>query len=204
MTDYANIASEEAIAAAKQALEANGFAVTIVENAQAAKEAVVNALPKGAEVLTMTSQTLEKTGIAALVNESGDYDSVRGKLNAMYGDESKKGEQRKLGAAPDFAIGSVHAVTQDGHVLVASNTGSQLPAYTYGAGHVIWVVGAQKVVADLTEAQERLEKHVFPLENERSKVAYGGPSSINKVVTFYKEGTPGRIEIFLAKEALGF
>ena len=62
-------------------------------------------------------------------------------------------ERAKLGATPDLAIGSVHAVTEDGHVLIASNTGSQLPAYVYAAGKVIWVVGAQKIIKNIPYAK---------------------------------------------------
>jgi hypothetical protein len=204
MTDYKTIVSDETIETAKQALEANNFSVTVVADVAAAKAAVLAAIPKGAEVLTMTSETLRTTGIADAINESGDYDAVRPKLNALMADPAKKREQRKLGAAPDYAVGSVHAVTQDGHVLIASNTGSQLPAYTYGAEHVIWVVGAQKIVADLAQAEQRLTTHVLPLEDVRSRQAYGAPTAISKLLTYYREGIPGRVEIILVKEALGF
>ncbi len=202
---YDIIVNDEAIDTAAKALEANGVSVTVVQDGTEAKKAVLGKLPKGAEVMTATSVTLDATGIATAINESGDYDSVRNKLNSMYGDESKKSEQRKLGAAPDYIVGSVHAVTQDGLVLVASNTGSQLPAYAYGAGTVIWVVGAQKIVKDMAEAHDRLKTHVLPLENERAHKAYGVPgSNISKMFELHKEVQPGRIHMVIVKERLGF
>jgi L-lactate utilization protein LutC len=161
-------------------------------------------LPKGDEVLTVTSTSADQIGLGAAINDSGDYDSVRTKLNAMYGDEGKKQEQRKLGAAPNHVVGSVHAVTQDGRVLIASNTGSQLPAYLYGAGHVVWVVGAQKITTDMEDALKRLEEHVVPLEDKRSLGAYGAHTNVSKLVMYNKEVQPGRVDIIIAKEALGF
>jgi hypothetical protein len=203
MPNYDTVADEATIAKTKEALETNGFKVTIVENGEAAKAAALGLIPKGAEVMTMTSKTLQTIGLDAALNEPGEYDAVRVKLNALYGDSSKKREARKLGTAPDYAVGSIHAVTQDGHVLVASATGSQLPAYVYGAGEVIWVVGAQKIVANLGEASDRLRAHVFPLEDARSQEAYGMNSSINYELFYYKSPSD-RVTIILVKEALGF
>ncbi len=204
MDTYATVASDEVIEKTKKALEMNGFSISVVADGEAAKQYVLDTLPKGAEVFTATSQTTQDIGLMSAIDKSGDYDAIRPKLNALMGDESKARERRKIATAPDFVVGSVHALTQDGKVLVASNTGSQLPAYTYGAGHVIWVVGAQKIVTDINDAMARLQQHVFPLENARAKVAYGGDTSINKLAIFQKEGTPGRIEIVIVKETLGF
>jgi L-lactate utilization protein LutC len=202
---YDVLAGDEQIAKTKEALETNGFTVVIAEDGAAAKQAALELLPKGAEVLTNTSKTLEKLELDKAINETGDYVSVRNKLNAMWGDESKKREQRKLGAAPDYTIGSVHAITETGEVFIASNTGSQLPSYSYGAGNVIWVVGAQKLVKDSDEAHKRLEEHVLPLESERAKAAYGMPrSNISKLLIVSKETQPGRVTVIIVKEALGF
>jgi hypothetical protein len=204
MAQYDTVADQATIDKTITALEANGFQVTVVENAAEAKKTALALLPKGEEVLTVTSKTLDDLSLAAAINESGDYDAVRPKLNALMGDPSKKNEQRKLGSAPNHVIGSVHALSQDGHALIASNTGSQLPAYTYGAGHVVWVVGAQKIVKDTDDAWQRLAQHVVPLEDVRSKQAYGMPTSVNKVVVYNKEIAPGRVDIVLVKEPLGF
>lgn len=202
---YDTIATDAAIEAAKQALEANGLIVTVVDDKDAAKAAVLQKLTKGTEVMTVTSKTLEAIGLDTAINDSGDYDAVRPKLNQMMGDETKKREQRKLGAAPDVVVGSVHAVTEDGIVLVASNTGSQLPSYVYGAGTVIWVVGAQKIVKDLNQAHDRLNSYVLPLESKRAHEAYGVPgSNISKMFELHKEIQPGRIHMVIVKESLGF
>lgn len=199
------LASEESIAKAKEALGANGFEVEVVENGQEAKEKVLAILPKGAEVMTMASVTLETIGITQEINESPDFNAVKKKLLSM--DRTTQGrEMKKLGAAPDFAVGSVNALTEDGKVVVASNTGSQLGAYAYAASHVIWVVGTQKIARDLDSAVKRIYEYVLPLESERIDKVYGTDkgSFVSKLLIFNREIVAGRIKVILVKENLGF
>ncbi|MBI3342389.1 LUD domain-containing protein, partial [Candidatus Curtissbacteria bacterium] len=114
-------------------------------------------------------------------------------------------EMQKLGAAPKWSVGSVNAVTEDGKVLIASNTGSQLSGYVYGSQHVVFVVGAQKLVKNLDVAMERIYEYVLPLESERAKKAYGMPGSfVSKLLIINKEVRPGRVRLIFIKEALGF
>ena len=176
----------------------------MVQTKEDAKRKVLELLPDGAEVFTMASVTLEQTGIAGEIQESGRYKSVRNELNKM--DRKTQGrEMQKLGAAPDWTIGSVHAVTEDGHVLVASNTGSQIPAYAFASGHVIWVIGVQKIVKDLDMGMRRIYEHTLPLESERAKKAYGVPgSAVNKLLIVNKEVTLGRITLIAVNEVLGY
>lgn len=197
------VADENSIKKASEALNGNGIEVMIAQNGNEAREMVLSIVPEDAEVMTMTSITLEQTGIAKEINESGRYKSVRQLFTTM--DKQKQGsEMNKLGAAPDWVLGSVHAVTEDGKVIIASATGSQLPAYAYGSSHVIWVVGSQKIVKDMEEGMKRIQEYVFPLENERAMKAYGVGSGINKMLTINKEVTPGRIKMIIVKEKLGF
>src|SRR5204863_7944331 len=120
-----------------------------------AKRMFFELIPEGSEVFLGASVTLETLGIKDEIDKSGKYDSIRPKMFAMNR-ETQGREIRKLGGAPDFTAGSVHAVTEDGHVLIASNTGSQLSPYASSAGKVIWVVGAQKIVKDLNEGFRRI------------------------------------------------
>lgn len=203
MSKWTEIPSDQVLQKTAEALKKAGIDVQIVQNREDAKNKVLELIPKGSEIMTMTSETLNSMDILSEINESGNYSSVRAKLNSM--DRKTQGsEMQRLGAAPEYAVGSVNAVTTDGKVLVASNSGSQLPAYVYGSSHVIWVVGAQKVVKDLDEAWKRLYEHTFPLENERSKKAYGVGSNVSKVLVLNKEVMSGRITLILVKEVLGF
>ncbi|MBI2023930.1 LUD domain-containing protein [Candidatus Giovannonibacteria bacterium] len=194
-----NIADQ--VGQAVASLKANGIDARFVGGAEEVRREVFSIIPEGAEVMTMTSVTLDTFGISKEINESGKYNSVRSELNA--GGDKKK--MKALGAAPEWAIGSVHAVTQDGKILIASNTGSQLPAYAYAAGKVVFVIGAQKIVKNFEEGMKRIYEHTLPLESERAKKAYGVPgSAVNKILVINKEGEPGRIFAIIVNEEIGF
>ena len=186
------------------ALKKNGFEAMAVGSGAEAKQKFLEMVHKGAEVMDNTSITLETLGLASEIQESGKYDSVKKKLSSM--DRKTQGrEMQRLGAAPEWAVGSVHAVTQDGHVMVASNSGSQLPGYAYGAEHVVWIVGAQKIVKNIDEGMKRIHEHSLVLESERAKKAYGVPGSyVSKILILNKEPKPGRTHIILVNEALGY
>jgi L-lactate utilization protein LutB len=206
MTDiehFGKPADEAALNTAVAALQENGFDVEIVENLEEASKSVFTIIPKGADVFTATSVTLDEAGISQRLNESGDYVSVRDEFMQYYGQPDKAIEMRRIGSAMDYAIGSVHAVTEDGHVLIASNSGSQLPSYVYGANHVVWVVGSQKIVKDLNQALERIEEHTLPLEDARAQKAYGNHSVLSKIL-LYRKDPQKRIHIILVKQAVGY
>ena len=203
MNTWDQLAEEAVIVKTVTALKANGIEARIVATGVEAKEEVLAMLPKGAEVMTMSSVTLETIGLVQEINESGKYDAVKPKLSAM--DRKTRGaEMRKIGAAPDWAIGSVQAVSEDGHLLIASNTGSQLPAYAYGSGNVIWVVGTQKIVRTLDEGMKRIYEYVMPLEDVHMHTLYGVGTAVNKVLIINKEFMPNRAMVIFVKERLGY
>jgi hypothetical protein len=201
--DYAKAVSDKQIEKTKAALEANGFNVKVVADLPAAKKEVLGMIPRGADVFTGTSETLRLAGIDEELNESGHYDSARKRFMPLM-QEGKAIEAKQIGSASDYAVGSVHAVTENGQVLIASASGSQLPNYVYGANRLIWVVGSQKLVADLDEGIDRIETYTLPLEDVRSEIAYGVGSIISKLVIYRKERNPERVTIVLVKEAVGY
>jgi len=202
--NFAKIPSKEVIDKTVSALKANGINAYVANNRDDAKKKVLELLPKGAEVMAMTSVTLQELGIKDEIENSDKYDLVRKKLEEMDR-KTQNLEMQKIGAAPEYVLGSVHAVTQDGKVMIASNTGSQLPAYAYGSSHVIWVVGVQKIVKDLDEGFKRMYEHSLPLESERAKKAYGVPGSfISKILIFSREINENRVNLILVPEIVGF
>ena len=205
MANWDKLASERSIQNTVKALEQNGIEVTVVNRGKEAKEKALEYIPEGSEVMTMTSVTLDTIKLSEEINKAdGKFRPVRDRLYAMDRNTQAQ-EMNRLGTAPEFAVGSVHAVTEDGHILIASNTGSQLSAYAYGALHIIWVVGAQKIVKNVDEGIKRIYEHSLPLESERAKKAYGVPgSAVNKILIVNKEVQPRRIKLILVKEKLGF
>ena len=196
------LATKQQIEKTIAALKANGIDALFVASGADAKKKVLETIPKGAEVMNKTSVTLDTIGLAKEINESGKFNSVRVKLM----DEKIPAREKKMfGAAPEWTVGSVHAVTESGEVMIASNTGSQLPAYGYGADHVVWVVGTQKIVKNVDEGRKRIYEYVLPLESERARKAYSVPGSfVSKLLIFNREVTAGRITMILVGEVLGF
>jgi len=184
------------------ALEGRGFRAVVAEDGDDARRLVFEELPAGAEVHTALSETLRELGITAEIDESGRYDSVRAKL-ATYDRETQGREMAKLGAAPDHIVGSAHAITDDGVILVGSGSGSQLGPYAYSAGAVTLVVGHQKLVRDHDEGMRRIHEYCLPREFARMQtVGYPG-SLLAKVLTIYAQ-PGGRIRVILVPETLGF
>jgi hypothetical protein len=200
---FAQLASDEQIARTAQALEANGIHALIAENGIEAKRLFFELVPDGSEVFLGASVTLEKLGIKDEIDKSGRFDSLRPKMFAMNR-ETQGREIRKLGGTPDFAAGSVHAVTEAGQVMVASLTGSQLGPYVSGAGKVIWVVGAQKLVKNLDEGFRRIQEYCYPLEDAHLQQLYKLHTNVNKVLIVNGEFRPNRITMIIVKEELGY
>jgi acyl-CoA hydrolase len=203
--EWTKLADNEMIRKTVDSLKGRGFDVTIAENGEEAKKKVLEIIPQKAEVMVMTSITLEKTGIAKEIDESGNYDSVRKRIISIKDEKERALARKKHAMNPDWAVGSVHAITEDGQVMVASGSGSQLPAYAFGASNVVWVVSTKKLVKSLEQGMERIYEYSLPLESERINKLYGMTrgSSVNKILLLEHEW-PGRIRIILVKEDFGY
>jgi LUD domain len=203
VAEFAGLASDEEIGDVASALERNGITSVVVDTGAEAREAVRAILPIGAEVFNNTSRTLEAIGVAEDIERSGLYQPLRPRLYQMDREMHPR-EMRQLAAAPDFVVGSAHAVTKGGSVLIASASGSQLGPLVSGAGHVILVIDGQKVVADIGTGLRRIDEYCFPLEDRRAREAYGVPSGVNNVLIINRAIAPSRISAVLVGQSLGF
>ena len=184
------------------ALRAHNIEAIVVATAEEARRTVLGLVPEGAEVHSGKSKTLEDLGLYAELIESGRFDALRPRLAAMDR-KTQAREMRKLVAAPDYMLGSVAAVTEEGALVAASATGSQLGPYAAGAGHLILVVGAQKIVPDLDGALRRIRDEVFPWENAQVRARLGVDTALEKVLVLYGEWQPGRTTVVLVRERVG-
>jgi hypothetical protein len=57
------------------ALEEHGLSVQVIDELDAAREAVLARIPEGSSVMTHTSATLQETGIQDAINGGGPYES---------------------------------------------------------------------------------------------------------------------------------
>ena len=196
------LADEETLERTAKALKSGGTAVYIVGSGAEAKEKLFGIMREGATVMEASSATMEQIGVTSELASSKKYSSVRNTVRSID-DPKKREEERKKGILSEYCIGSVQAITEEGQMVVASATGSQIAPYAYGAGKIILVAGTQKIVRNLDDAFKRIKEHVYPLENERLQKTLGIGSSINKILIIEKE-REGRITMILVKEKLGF
>jgi hypothetical protein len=201
--EFTGLASHERIANTAAALERNGIRPLLAATAADARRLVSSLLPDGAEVYNNTSQTLESIGVADDIERSGRYQPLRLRLYRMDR-EMQQREMRTLAASPDYVVGSVHALTEGGSLLIASASGSQLGPLVSGAGQVILIIGAQKIVPDVAAGMRRIYEYCYPLEDARARRAYGVPSGVNNILIINKAVAPGRVTAIIVNERLGF
>jgi acyl-CoA hydrolase len=199
---FTTLPDEQTLADTVVALEEHGISVEVVDDLDAARETVLARIPEGSLVMTNTSVTLQKTGIADAIDGGGPYDSARTKMLALDF-ATQLPEMKAVGGQPDYALGSVHAVTREGTLVIASASGSQLASYAWGAANVIFVIGAQKLVPSLEAAHKRIVEHSLPLEDARAYAAYGQNSRVGKILEIHQED-PGRIHAVLIRQQVGF
>jgi hypothetical protein len=199
---FTSLADDRTLTDTIVALEEHGFSIEIVDELDAARNAVLARIPQGASVMTNTSVTLDESGITEAINSSGDYDSVRNRMMELDF-ATQRNEMKRIAGQPDYALGSVHAVTRDGVLVIASASGSQLASYVWGATNVVFVVGTQKLVPDLETARERIYRRSLPLEDSRALAAYGMNSYVGKVLEIHQE-EPGRIHVVFIRQPIGF
>jgi YkgG family uncharacterized protein len=201
--EFTGLASDERIATTAAALERNGIRPLLAATGADARRLVGSLLPDGAEVYNNTSQTLESIGVADDIERSGRYQPLRLRLYRMDR-EMQQREMRTLAASPDYVVGSVHALTEGGSLLIASASGSQLGPLVSGAGQVILIIGAQKIVPDVAAGMRRIYEYCYPLEDARARRAYGVPSGVNNILVINKAVAPGRVTAIIVNERLGF
>lgn len=204
MDKWTTLPSKETIEETIKALKKNNIDAYFVKTGEEAKKKFFEILPEGVEVFNNSSVTLDELSIAKEITESGKYNAVRNKLMSMDR-KTQSRDMQKLGSAPEWAVGSVHALTKDGHILIASKSGSQLSGYAYGADHIIWVVGTQKIVENADEGIKRIYEHSLPLESERAKIAYGMEhSDVARILIINEESSPGRSTVIFVNQVLGY
>ncbi len=200
---FTSLPDEHALAATVVALEEHGFSVQVADDLDAARAAVLARSPEGWSVLTTPGVSVAVPVFAYAIHDGGGrWESARNKMFALdFATQAQ--EMKAIGGQPDYALGSVHAITADGTLVIASASGSQLASYAWGAANVIFVVGAQKLVPTLDAAHQRIYQHSLPLEDARAQAAYGQHSQVGKILEIHQE-LPGRIHIVVIRRQVGF
>jgi L-lactate utilization protein LutC len=204
--EYNTLATKESISKTVAALKEHNVEALVVANKDEALAKIKELIPSGASVMNGSSVTLEQIGfVDYLKSGTHPWNNLHDGILAEK-DPAKQGVLRKQGVLSDYYLGSVHGLAETGEFIIASNTGSQLPHVVFTSPNAIFVVSTKKIVPTLTDAMNRLEQHVVPLEDVHMQQLYGVHTAISKVVIFKRENPMmGRsIKIILVEEDLGY
>ncbi|MGA2379759.1 MAG: lactate utilization protein [Spirochaetia bacterium] len=187
--DFDTPATTDRIEATMVALKARGITAELLQTREEALARLQTLIPAGASLSTGASLSLKEIGFEELlVSGSHPWRNLKSEYLAEK-DPARQTLLRRQSTLADYFLGSVHAVSQTGELVIASMTGSQLSPYAYAASNLIWVVGAQKITASLEEAVRRVREYVLPHEDKRMREFSGGRtgSMIGKLLIFERE-----------------
>jgi hypothetical protein len=199
--EFARVPDSRTVDRTAEALRSRKYEVHVVDTGDQARDLVMSLIPEGSEVGQGASETLEKIGVTEALNDE-HYVAIRPRTRKM--DRATQGQEiRKLMSSPDVQVNSVHAITENGQIVIASSTGSQLGPIVSGAGKVILVAGSQKIVHDIDAAFQRVWEYNLPLEDAKFQRDYGWRSAVNKMLVLEGDFPAGRTTIVLVREAVG-
>ena len=205
-TNYEKLANVDQVHATISALAGRGVEAVEVSNRAEALEKIKALIPKGVSVMNGSSRTLEEIGFIEYL-QSGDHGwkNLHEEI-LLEKDPAKQAILRKQAVLSDYYLGSVHAVAETGEMVIASNSGSQLPHIVFTSPNLIFIVGAHKITSNLDAALSRVREYALPLEDKRMKDAGMGGSAISKLVVFEREPAfMGRkVHVIFVPEKLGF
>ncbi len=199
---YETPTSEATLQQVADRIRARNIEVVIVNNGEEARQIVLERIPKGAEVHSGKSKTLQDSGIFDALQDPSQFNALRHQMLKM--DRKTQGKEiRKLISAPDFMLGSVQAITEDGILVDVSATGSQIGPYANTAGKVILVVGSHKIVPDLETAIRRIREHVQPWEEAQVQKLANIGTFVGKILLIEREWVNERMIVILVREPIG-
>ena len=200
--DFAIPASEELIQRVAEKIRERNIEVVIVDDGEEARKLVLERVPEGAEVYSGKSKTLQDAGIFDAIHDQSRYDALRPRIFKMDR-KTQMHEIRKLIAGPDYMLGSANAITEDGVLMIASASASQIGPIASTAGKVILVVGSQKIVPDLESALRRIHDYVLPWEDAQVRQALNRGSFVGKILLVEREWVDDRMTVILVRQPIG-
>ncbi len=194
-------------------LRRNKMKPYFAENCKEALD-IVRELIKDDKLITIGgSATLKECGVTEMLSsEFTDVFSPRPvggtaeELKAFYRSEFSS----------DTFMASSNAITEDGELYNVDGNGNRVAAMIYGPTQVIIIAGINKIVKNLAEAKERVEKIAAPLNTKRldcdtpCKVSgecahcHSDSRICCAYVTLGQQRVPDRIKVIIVNEKLGF
>ncbi|NNM84097.1 lactate utilization protein [Candidatus Parcubacteria bacterium] len=203
---FDTLAGKEVVAKTEKALIEHGFLPESVATGADALARIKELIPEGVSIMNGSSRTLEEIGfVDYLKGGTHGWNNLHEVVLAEK-DPEKQANLRKHSVVSDYYLGSAHAVTEEGEIMVASNSGSQLPHLAYTSPNIILVVSTKKIVPTLQDGFRRIDEYIVPLEEVNMQKKFGAHTLHAKTLVMHKEGAwSGRkIHIIFVNEELGF
>lgn len=190
-------------------LKANQIDAEIVADTKNLIERLEQIVPDHAVMASGGSVTLEQTGVLRWLSNgrrtyySGDPHSVNHGTGAQV-------------QFCDYYFMSSNAITMNGQLYNVDGTGNRVSALAYGPAHVIVIAGANKIVRDITEAEQRVKMVAAPCNAVRLNAQTGCAKTgfcvncksekrlcCQALITSFQR-VPDRIRVFLLPDTYGF
>ncbi|EPY2278327.1 lactate utilization protein [Clostridium sporogenes] len=170
-------------------------------------------IPKGSIVGVGDSMTLFETGVIDFLR-SGNFNFLD-----KYQDKLTSDEKREIyikNFSTDTFICSTNAITESGELYNIDGNGSRVAPIIYGPKQVILIVGINKIVKNIEEAESRVRSYAAPIDAKRlnkdtpcTKLGYcvdcKSPNRIcNDFVVIRGQFIKGRIKVLILGKSLGY
>lgn len=203
-----------------RALEENQMGAYFVARKEQVVPKVQELLHAGDRVAAGGSMSLLESGVQEHL-KCGRYDFLDRSTPGLSKDEIRRIQLESFGA--DAYLCSVNAVTEKGELYLVDGNGNRTAAVIFGPTRVILVVGVNKIVSDLESAVRRVKETAAPANCMRLDCPTycrekGVCAGINggmtagcsegriccDYVVLARQRIPGRIQVILVGEALGY
>ncbi len=170
-------------------------------------------IPEDTLVGVGDSVSLDELGVLELLR-NGHYDFLD-KYDPSITSEEKKAIYIKNFSTDTFLSGS-NAVTEAGELFNIDGNGSRIAPMLYGPKQVIIIVGTNKIVRNLSLAEERVRQYAAPIDAKRLKkktpctslgycVDCKHPERIcNDFLVIKGQFIKDRIKVIIINETLGY
>ncbi len=195
-------------------LESNGMQPYYFPHKEAAKDQILDMIPKAATVGIGGSVTVREMGLLDALQERGTpyFDHWQPGLS-----KEEIMEVKRKQVVADYFLTSTNGLTRDGKLVNIDNTGNRVSAMIFGPRHVIVVAGENKIVEDVHAAIQRIKEQVVPKNTSRrgdnTPCAKGkpcpdcnSPDRLCRVTTILEKRTKGvdTFSVIIVGETLGY
>ncbi|MEN6567128.1 MAG: lactate utilization protein [Veillonellales bacterium] len=196
-----------------EALKKNNFAASYVKTRKEALEKLLALIPQAATIGIAGSWTIKEIGLDTALEKRGNTVYNHNKPG-LTKEESLEVRRKEL--LSDVFLTGTNAVTLDGQLVNVDGAGNRVAAMTFGPKQVYVIVGTNKIVKDLNEAQQHIKLYAAPINNKRLNlpnpcVKTGecmncqSPSRICNITTImHKRPMAIQIHVVVVGEQLGF